>query len=220
MLLGTLLVHHRHLDCFQSDERGARWKRLYGLHVELGLAVQPVSLTQTEDNGRESSGLAFTPAALTLFISGQKHRLGLMQWSSYLLELKEYSQQKEGEEALFHFISFIVILDCTQSRTGRSQSHIIPGITSWLFLLTKCVCMYSFCIYAYILGFSGGTSGKEPACQRRRCKKTWVWSLGWEDALEEGMAPTPVFLPGESHGQRTLVGYSPWGRKSQTWLSD
>ena len=27
------------------------------------------------------------------------------------------------------------------------------------------------------------------------------------------MEPTPVFLPGESHGQRSLVGYSPWGRK-------
>ena len=27
------------------------------------------------------------------------------------------------------------------------------------------------------------------------------------------MQPTPVFLPGESHGQRSLVGYSPWGRK-------
>ena len=29
--------------------------------------------------------------------------------------------------------------------------------------------------------------------------------------LEEGMQPTPVFLPGESHGQRSLVGYSLWG---------
>ena len=28
--------------------------------------------------------------------------------------------------------------------------------------------------------------------------ETWVRSLGWEDPLEEGMAPTPVFLPGES----------------------
>ena len=28
----------------------------------------------------------------------------------------------------------------------------------------------------------------------------WVRSLGWEDPLEEGMAPTLVFLPGESHG--------------------
>ena len=36
---------------------------------------------------------------------------------------------------------------------------------------------------------------------------------GWEDPLEEGMATTPVSLPGESHGQSSLVGYSPWGRK-------
>ena len=38
-------------------------------------------------------------------------------------------------------------------------------------------------------------------------------SLGWEDPLEEGTATHSVFLPGESHGQRTLVGYSPWGCK-------
>ena len=37
------------------------------------------------------------------------------------------------------------------------------------------------------LGFSGGTSGKELSCQCRRCKKTWVQSLGWEDPPEEGM---------------------------------
>ena len=42
-------------------------------------------------------------------------------------------------------------------------------------------------------------------------QETWVGSLGWEDPLEEGMATTPVFLPGESHGQRSLAGYSPQG---------
>ena len=31
---------------------------------------------------------------------------------------------------------------------------------------------------------------------------------------------TPVFLPGNSHGQRSLADYSPWGHKSRTWLSD
>ena len=35
--------------------------------------------------------------------------------------------------------------------------------------------------------------------------------LGWEEPLEKGMAP--VFLLGEFHGQRSLVVYSPWGRK-------
>jgi len=35
----------------------------------------------------------------------------------------------------------------------------------------------------------------------------------WEDPLEKEMATTPVFLPGESHGQRSLVSYCPWGHK-------
>ena len=35
----------------------------------------------------------------------------------------------------------------------------------------------------------------------------------WEDPLEKEWQPTPVFWPGESHGQRTLAGYSPWGLK-------
>ena len=40
-----------------------------------------------------------------------------------------------------------------------------------------------------------------------------VQSLGQKEPLEEGMAATPVFLLGESHGQRSLVGYNPKGRK-------
>ena len=39
----------------------------------------------------------------------------------------------------------------------------------------------------------------------------WVWSLGQEDPLEQGMATHSSILPGEFHGQRSLVGYSPWG---------
>ena len=42
-------------------------------------------------------------------------------------------------------------------------------------------------------------------------QETGVLSLGQEDPLEEGMAPTPEFLPEESYGQRSLAGYSPWG---------
>ena len=38
--------------------------------------------------------------------------------------------------------------------------------------------------------------------------------LGWEDLpWRRAWQPTSVFLPGESHGQRSLVGYSPWGHK-------
>ena len=44
-------------------------------------------------------------------------------------------------------------------------------------------------------------------------QEIWVRSLGLEDPLEKEMATHSVFLPGESHGQRSLVGCSPWGRK-------
>ena len=44
-------------------------------------------------------------------------------------------------------------------------------------------------------------------------RETWVRSRGWEDPLEKGMATTPVFLPREFHGQRSLTGYNPWGLK-------
>ena len=43
-------------------------------------------------------------------------------------------------------------------------------------------------------------------------RETWVRSLGQEDPLEKGVA-THSSMPGESHGQRSLVGYSPWGYK-------
>ena len=43
-----------------------------------------------------------------------------------------------------------------------------------------------------------------------------VRSLGQEDALAKEMATRSVFLPGKSHGQRSLAGYSPWVHKSQT----
>ena len=44
--------------------------------------------------------------------------------------------------------------------------------------------------------------------------ETRVQSLGWEDALERRESqPTPVFLPGEFHEQRSLVGYNPWSHK-------
>ena len=44
-------------------------------------------------------------------------------------------------------------------------------------------------------------------------KETWVQTLGWEDPLEKGIATHSITLHGEFHGQRSLVGYSPWGHK-------
>ena len=44
-------------------------------------------------------------------------------------------------------------------------------------------------------------------------RETRVRSLGWEDPWRRKWQSTPVLLPGKSHGQRSVVGYSPWGRK-------
>ena len=54
---------------------------------------------------------------------------------------------------------------------------------------------------------------KNLACQCRRRKRRsfdpWIRKIPWNRKWQ----PTPVFLPGKSHGQRSLAGYSPWGRK-------
>ena len=62
-----------------------------------------------------------------------------------------------------------------------------------------------------------GVSGKEPTCQCRRHKRhglhPWVRKIRWKKKQQ----PTPVCLPGESKGQKSLVGYSPKGcKKSDT----
>ena len=51
-------------------------------------------------------------------------------------------------------------------------------------------------------------------------QETLVRFLGQEDPLENELSTHPSFWPGESHGQKSLLGYSPWGHKSWTWLRD
>ena len=59
-------------------------------------------------------------------------------------------------------------------------------------------------------------SGKESACQcSRHTFSPWVRKIPWRRKWQ----PTPVFLPGKSHGQRNLVGYSPWSRKESDIMS-
>ena len=49
-------------------------------------------------------------------------------------------------------------------------------------------------------------------------QETLVQSLGQEDPLEKEMVTTPVFLPGEFHGQRSLVSYNLWGHKESDMM--
>ena len=60
-----------------------------------------------------------------------------------------------------------------------------------------------------LVGFPGGSDGEESTCNAGAL----VPSLCQEDPWRRTWEPTPVFLPGESHGQKSLEGYSPWGHK-------
>ena len=79
--------------------------------------------------------------------------------------------------------------------------------------------LLNICIYLFYskMDFPHSSIGKETACS--------AGDLGLIPRLrrstgEGNWQPTPVFLPEESHGQRSLAGYSPWCHKSWTWLSD
>ena len=61
----------------------------------------------------------------------------------------------------------------------------------------------------------GGTLVSQTVKNLPAMQENWVWSLGQKDPMEKGVAniTTPVFLPREFQGQRSLAGYSPWGHK-------
>ena len=63
-----------------------------------------------------------------------------------------------------------------------------------------------------LVGFPGGASGKKPAAKAQGARDVSS-TLGGKDPLEEDKGPTPAFLPGESHGQKSLMDYDPWGHE-------
>ena len=68
-------------------------------------------------------------------------------------------------------------------------------------------------------GFPDGTKIKNPSGQCRRRKRLGFNSWVRKISQSRKWQPTPVLLPGKFHGQRSLVGYSPWGCRSWTWPS-
>ena len=103
-------------------------------------------------------------------------------------------------------------------------------ICSWISVMKhfQCLSPHNYLIdwIFYILNFVIALKYLPLAAQLVRngpaMQETRVQSLGREDSLEKKMATTPVFLPGESHGQRSLAGYSPWGCKeldTTQWLN-
>ena len=61
-------------------------------------------------------------------------------------------------------------------------------------------------------GFPVGSVEENPPAMQET-QEMQVQSLGGKIPWRKAWQPTPVFLPGESHGERSLLGYSPWGQK-------
>ena len=91
------------------------------------------------------------------------------------------------------------------SYVGLGPAAIALIILALLLLLRK---YFKSCTFPFG-GLPRWLSGQESACQAGESGTI----LSQKDPLEEEWQPTPVFLPGKSHGQRSLVGYSPWGCK-------
>ena len=83
----------------------------------------------------------------------------------------------------------------------------------YVYICTLYTC-YVYILYAYVMRLPRWHGGKESTCQCRRLEfDPWVRKIPWNRKWQ----PTPVFLPGKLHGQRSLAGYSPWGcRESDT----
>ena len=87
------------------------------------------------------------------------------------------------------------------------------------FLKEKKPALYLCVLRTVFLGFPGSAFGKESTCQCRRHRDSGLIPGFWKIPWKRKWHPTPVFLPGKFHGQKSLVGYSPWGKKSQLQLS-
>ena len=108
-----------------------------------------------------------------------------------------------------------------------SKSYLIIKLNKTLQIiyassLLRCNCSSEFGGYLSHLCFckctTEGASGTESAWQVQAMQEILVWSLCPEHPLEKEMATPLIFLTGKSHGQKSLVGYSPWGRNGQTSL--
>ena len=96
---------------------------------------------------------------------------------------------------------------------GKSNIKLLTAVNSWQFILGLdfCIDIYmSMCVHVCVYQFPWRLSGKESTCQCRRCEfDPWVRKIPWRRKWQ----PTLVFLSGKFHGQRSPVGYSPWGGK-------
>ena len=101
-------------------------------------------------------------------------------------------------------------IKCTSLIMSKLNTFRIFKVT---FGLVSNSLIYSCMDYLLIISFVYGLLVAQTVKNPPAIQDSWVWSLGQEDPLRRELLSTPVFLPGEFHGQRSLAGYIPWGGK-------
>ena len=103
-------------------------------------------------------------------------------------------------------------LFCSQEKKEKFISRFSFSLKHYLATFLVSSLLFLVC------GLPGDVSGKESSCQCSRLRRhkfdAWVGKICWRKKWQ----PTAAFLPGKSHGQRNLTGYSPWVAKSWTQL--
>ena len=146
------------------------------------------------------SGLISTIQSIiwnSLSLEGQKLKMGLPRLNQGVGRTVFLS----GSSREMHFLASVPF-SIFQASIGRSNPrcnaifHILTFLLSLLRLMTHII--------------PSGSDGKESACNAKDSGlDPWVRKIPWRRAWQ----PTSALLPGESHGQKSLVDYSPWGHK-------
>ena len=104
-----------------------------------------------------------------------------------------------------------------ESRTGRRAGTYSRAYFTWINRYFKHTCCISLITNSILASLVAQMVKNLPTMQ-----ETQVWSLGWEEPLEKGIATHSSIVPGDFLGQRSLEGYSPWGHKEldmTEWLT-
>ena len=113
---------------------------------------------------------------------------------------------------------FLLIISCIEVHSLAYSYLYDEGTFPWyIYEIRGPSGLWRMQVHSKDKGFPGGSKCKESICNAGDLGS--IPSSGWSHGEENGL-PTPVFSPGEFHGQRSVVGYSPWGHKESDTYSN
>ena len=204
-----------------------QWFRLKLQNTELGeltIWQQAVGKPVLCPRERPNFMLQYCLLQTQLLRNGPGEKAGRALYSWHIqYDIQEYERFTETVIMLTHWVHCLCDTKHVYA-SGKTLSKVLlknginywetTQVLEWMLLPQKKSTPNSriWWVPSETVGFPGGPRGKEPACKARD-QETQVWSLGWEDSLEEGMA-THCSIPVWSiPGQRSPACCSPWGHK-------